>query len=75
VTRYFGNTVDLNLNSDELMDSGFLLQQARGGSGVFFYVAAALKTTGGYVGTRSALEIESRRKAPRLIHITQLSSS
>jgi len=53
VTKYFGNAVDIDLNSDGLMDSGFLLTQDGGGSGTFFYVAAALQTTGGYQGTNA----------------------
>jgi hypothetical protein len=53
VTRYFGNAVDIDLNSDGLMDSGFLLTQDGGGSGTFFYVAVALQTVGGYQGSNA----------------------
>ena len=53
VTRYFGNEVNIDLNSDGLMDAAFLLQQETGGSGTFYYVVAALKTENGYVGTNA----------------------
>jgi hypothetical protein len=53
VTKYFGNAVDIDLNSDGLMDSGFLLTQDGGGSGTFFYVAAALNTGSGTQGTNA----------------------
>jgi hypothetical protein len=53
-TKYFGNAVDVDLNADGLMDSGFLLTQDGGGSGTFFYVAAALQQSGGsYQGTNA----------------------
>jgi hypothetical protein len=52
-TRYFGNAVDIDLNSDGLMDSGFLLTQVGGGSGTFFYVAAALNNGSGTQGTNA----------------------
>ena len=55
VTSYFGNEVALDLNADGLMDSAFLLTQNSGGSGTFYYVAAALQTTGGYLGTNAIL--------------------
>ena len=53
MTRYFGNAVDIDLNSDGLMDSGFLLTQDGGGSGTFFYVAAAIDTAGNTQGTNA----------------------
>lgn len=51
VTRYFGNEVTLDLNDDGRDDSVFLLTQETGGSGTFYYVAAALNTEDGYVGS------------------------
>ncbi len=52
VTRYFGNAVEVDLNSDGKLDSGFLLTQTTGGSGTFFYVAAAIQNSDGtYQGT------------------------
>ena len=53
VTRYFGNAVDIDLNSDGLMDSGFLLTQDGGGTGTFFYVTAALNNGNGTQGTNA----------------------
>ena len=50
VTAYFGNQVVLDLNNDGQPDVAFLLTQESGGSGNFFYVAAALKTADGYQG-------------------------
>jgi len=61
--------VEVDLNSDGLMDMVFLLQQENGGSGVFYYVAAAIKSADGYIGTnamRSSSETESRPKAQTL---------
>ena len=53
VTKYFGNAVDIDLNSDGLMDSAFLLTQDGGGSGTFFYTAAALNKAGSTQGTNA----------------------
>ena len=53
VTRYFGYTVNIDLNADGLMDAAFLLQQETGGSGEFYYVAAALQNEGGILGTNA----------------------
>lgn len=53
VTRYFGNEVLIDLNSDKREDVVFLLTEESGGSGVFFYVVAALNTGGGYVGSEA----------------------
>ncbi len=51
-TRYFGNAVEVDLNSDGKPDSGFLLIQTTGGSGTFFYAAAAIQSPDGtYQGT------------------------
>ena len=53
VTKYFGNAVDIDLNSDGLMDSGLLLTQDGGGSGTFFYVAAVINQAGSTQGTNA----------------------
>jgi hypothetical protein len=54
VTRYFGNAAEVDLNDDGRMDSAFLLTQITGGSGTFFYVAAALQNPAGtYQGTNA----------------------
>lgn len=55
VTRYFGNAVEIDLNGDGATDSAFLLVQDSGGSGTFYFVAAALNTPDGYVGTNAIL--------------------
>jgi hypothetical protein len=53
VTKYFGNAIDIDLNSDGLIDSGFLLTQDGGGSGTFFYVAAAINAGDSTQGTNA----------------------
>ncbi len=55
VTRYFGNDTIVDLNADGRNDSVFMLTQETGGSGTFFYVAAALNTKDGYVGSHALL--------------------
>ncbi len=51
ITRYFGNELKTDLNDDGREDAVFLVTQETGGSGVFFYVVAALNTEKGYVGS------------------------
>lgn len=51
VTRYFGNEYETDLDSDGREDVVFLLTQETGGSGLYFYVVAALNTERGYVGS------------------------
>ncbi len=53
VTRYFGNEINIDLNLDGLMDSALLLQQENGGSGLFYYVVAAIQTKDGCSGTNA----------------------
>lgn len=55
VTQYFGNEASGDLNADGVSDVAFLLTQDSGGSGTFYYVAAALKTADGYQGTETVL--------------------
>ncbi len=55
ITRYFGNEATGDLNGDGKPDVALLLTQESGGSGTFFYAAAALQTEGGYVGTNAIL--------------------
>lgn len=50
-TRYFGNEATGDLNGDGMDDVAFLLVQDGGGSGSFFYVVAALKTSAGWQGS------------------------
>ncbi len=51
VTKYFGNELRHDFDSDGREDIVFILTQETGGSGVFYYVAAALNKEGGYVGS------------------------
>lgn len=55
VTQYFGNEAIGDLNADGTPDTAFLLTQSTGGSGTFYYVVAALKTSDGYKGTSAVL--------------------
>jgi hypothetical protein len=56
VTQYFGNAVAVDLNADGKPDSGFVLTQSTGGSGVIFYAAAAIQNPDGtYTGTNAIL--------------------
>ena len=69
ITRYFGNQVKHDLNDDGREDVVFLLTQETGGSGVFFYVVAALNTPTGYVGTQALLLGD--RIAPQTTHMDE----
>lgn len=42
ITRYFGNSVEGDFNGDNILDTAFILTQDAGGSGTFYYIAAAL---------------------------------
>ncbi len=53
VTQYFGNELLLDINGDGRDDTVFMLTQDGGGSGTFFYVAAALATADGYEGSEA----------------------
>jgi hypothetical protein len=55
VTRYFGNELTRDLDGDGRDDTVFILTQQTGGSGVFYYVVAALNTEQGYVGSHGLL--------------------
>jgi len=55
VTRYFGSELITDLNDDGKDDVVFLLTQETGGSGVYYYVVAALNTDSGYVGSEALL--------------------
>jgi heat shock protein HslJ len=68
VTRYFGNEVVADLNDDGRQDAVFLLTQETGGSGVFFYVVAALNTDRGYVGSQALFLGD--RIAPQTTHMS-----
>ena len=51
LTDYFGNEVTTDLDADGKPDVVFLLTHQTGGTGVFYYVVAALKTDTGYKGS------------------------
>ena len=55
VTRYFGNEATGALDGNGSNDVAFLVTQETGGSGVFYYVVAALKTASGYKTTNAVL--------------------
>lgn len=55
VTRYFGNEAAGDLNGDGREDTAFLVTQTGGGSGLFYYAVAVLKTTDGYKTTNAFL--------------------
>jgi len=52
-TQYFGNEKRMDLNADGREDAVFLITDAPGGSGTFYYVVAALRTDAGYVGSKA----------------------
>lgn len=52
VTRYFGNEVTHDIDGDGRVDTAFLLTQETGGSGVFYYLVAALNKESGYIGSK-----------------------
>ena len=68
-TRYFGNEVVADLNNDGRDDVVFILTQETGGSGIFYYVVAALNTEGGYIGSEGYLLGD--RIAPQTTELSQ----
>lgn len=54
-TQYFGNEATGDLNGDGVPDTGFILTQNSGGSGVFYYAVAAIKSGEEYLGTNAIL--------------------
>lgn len=50
-TRYFGNEIMTDVNGDGADDVVFLLTQDPGGSGMFYYLVAAIATDAGYIGS------------------------
>ena len=48
ITRYFGNEAIGDLNGDGKEDAAFVITRDGGGSGVFYYVVAAIRTDAGY---------------------------
>ena len=54
-TRYFGNELRKDLDGDGREDVAFVVTRSPGGSGTFYYLAAALDTGGGFVGSDGVL--------------------
>ena len=59
VTKYFGNEAAGDLDGDGTPDRAFLITQDEGGSGIFYFVVAVLKTSDGYM-TTSAMFLGDR---------------
>lgn len=55
ITTYFGNELVRDINGDGKDDVVFLLTQSTGGSGLFYYVVAAIATNEGYRGSHGIL--------------------
>lgn len=55
ITKYFGNEVRNDLDQDGREDIVFILTQETGGSGIFYYVVAALNKGEGYIGSQALL--------------------
>ena len=69
--KYFGNEARGDVNGDKLEDVVFLFTYDGGGSGTFYYVAAALKNSdGGYKGTNAFLVGD--RIAPQTTEIREI---
>lgn len=64
----FGGTTTGDVNNDGINDAVFFLSQTSEGSGTFYYVAAALNTANGTLGTNAVLLGD--RVAPQNITIT-----
>jgi len=67
LTRVFGEPVYGDLNGDGQLDAGVILEDQPGGTGTFYYVAAAINKGGSYVGTNAILLGD--RIAPQNIQI------
>jgi hypothetical protein len=66
-TKVFGEPAKGDLDGDGDEDAALFIQQAPGGSGIFYYVAAALDRKGTYRGTNGVLLGD--RIAPQTIQI------
>ncbi|MEI6296861.1 MAG: META domain-containing protein [bacterium] len=55
ITKYFGNEVFYDFDSNGKEDVAFVLTQEGGGSGTFYYVVVALNTADGYAGSQAVL--------------------
>lgn len=52
---YFGNEVKKDFNGDNIEDLAFIFIKNSQGSGVFYYITAAISNNGNYIGTNSIL--------------------
>jgi len=52
---YFGNELKQDFNNDGLEDVAFLIVNNSSGSGIFYYVVAAINTKNRYIGTNAIL--------------------
>ncbi len=75
-TAYFGNDLVTDLNGDGLEDRVFLITQETSGTGVFYYVVAAIRTPTGfvssdayYLGDRIAPQTINRSPNPRHVRV------
>lgn len=68
-TQYFGNDVIVDFNGDGRQDVAFLLSRDTGGSGVFYYLVAALQTDRGYVGSEGYFIGD--RIAPQTVEVSR----
>ena len=55
ITKYFGNEIKADFDSDGLQNVAFIITQNSGGSGTFFYLVAAINSKNGYIGTNAIL--------------------
>ncbi|MEI6529029.1 MAG: hypothetical protein WCN88_01315 [Candidatus Falkowbacteria bacterium] len=54
-SQYFGNDVKADFNKDGLEDDALIIIQNSEGSGVFYYIVAALRSETGCIGTNAIL--------------------
>lgn len=67
-TKVFGTPVLGDINGDGKQDAVLFLYQETSGTGIFFYVAAAINKDGSYIGTNAV--ILGDRIAPQNINIS-----
>lgn len=54
-SKYFGNEVKYDFDSDGRLDSAFIITQSPGGSGTFYYLVVTLNTAQGNVSSKGFL--------------------
>jgi len=55
ITKFWGNAIEHDLDEDGTLDNIFIITQATGGSGTFYYVVAKLNTKDGAKGSDAVL--------------------